>query len=112
MTFSKWVSSSVFSSQSVSTIGQLKILLMKRYGVHYSLIDMISIEDGSIHKDSTPLGEIPTPIQVMVGNPDRKVPMNCATNKPDMITGDTTEPTVSMPCGHTISKSYTYKDDY
>nr|XP_034334310.1 probable E3 ubiquitin-protein ligase RNF144A-A [Crassostrea gigas] len=76
---------------------------MKRYGVHYSLIDMISIEDGSIYKDSTPLGEIPTPIQVMVGNPDRKVPMNCGTNKPDMITGDTTEPTVSMPCGHTIT---------
>lgn len=84
---------------------------MKRFEVHSSLIDIVNIEDGSIYKESTPLGEIPTPIQVMVGNPDRNVPVNCATNKPDMITGDTTEPTVMMSCGHTISKSYTLKDD-
>lgn len=93
-----------FFSQSAKTIQQMKKHLEKDIGLHYSLIDIIDIEDGVIYKDSTPIEQIPKPMQVMVGNQHRQVPVNCVANKPDMITEDEMEPTAEMSCGHAISK--------
>lgn len=78
----------------------------KKFGVNYSFIECVCLEEGIIYPDKRPIADIPKPIQVMVGNPDRKVLTNVAATEPDMITEDVSEPRIKMSCGHAISKNH------
>lgn len=62
------------------------------------------ISDGIIYENTRPFDGIPSPLEVMVGNPNRKISPDLVTSKPDVIVPSETDPRIEMSCGHAISK--------
>lgn len=84
--------------QTGSTVIDMKKHLAVKFGTDVDDIDIVCLEEGTIHKDSTPMVEIPRPLQVMIGNPDRKAfTTTFIKNSPD-------KNLIKMSCGHSISK--------
>lgn len=77
---------------------------IKEIKSHPSNLHIVSLSKGIIFKDEIGIQEIPRPLEVMVGNLDRKIPPNCETSLPDMVCEDETDPRVQMTSGHAISK--------
>lgn len=73
---------------------------------HYSNIHIVCLAKGLIYPDDKKIDTIPRPLEVMVGNLDRKILPNFETSLPDMLSKDDSEsdPRVKMSCGHAISK--------
>lgn len=84
--------------QTGSTVEDMKKHLAVKFGRDVGDIDIVCLDGGRIHKDPTPLDEIPRPLQVMIGNPDRKAfTATFINNSPD-------KDLITMSCGHSISK--------
>lgn len=84
--------------QTGSTVEDMKKHLAVKFGRDVGFIDIVCLEEGRIHKNPTPLNEIPRPLQVMIGNPDRKAfTTTTIKNSPD-------KHLITMSCGHSISK--------
>lgn len=74
--------------QTGLTVKDMKKHLAVKFGKYVDVddIDIVCLEEGTIHKDSTHVVDIPRPLQVMVGNPGRKAYL------------------ITMSCGHSTSK--------
>lgn len=84
--------------QTGSTVKDMKKHLAVMFGKDVGDIDIVCLEGGRIHTDPTPLNEIPRPLQVMIGNPDRKAfTTTTIKNSADKLL-------ITMSCGHSISK--------
>lgn len=90
--------------QTGSNIKEIKAHLAKIIGTHPSNLHIVSLSKGIIFKDERGIQDIPSPLEVMVGNLERKIPSNCETSLPDMVCEHETEARVQMTCGHAISK--------
>lgn len=77
--------------------------LAKRFGVNFADIECVCLEKGIIYPNERPVADILKPIQLTVGNPDRKILTNLAATEPDMFTEDVSEPRLKMSCGHAIT---------
>lgn len=66
--------------QTWSNIKEIKTLLAKMFGTHPSNLHTVSLSKGIIFKHEIGIQEIPRPLEVMVGNLDRKIPPNCETS--------------------------------
>lgn len=83
----------------------MKKHLAEKIGKNVLEINIVCLSIGIIYNDDKRIDEIPQPLQVMVGNLDRKIPQHLITFLPDMILPDETEPRTRMSCGHAISKN-------
>lgn len=83
----------------------MKKHLAEKFGKNILEVNIVCLSDGIIYNDDKRIGEISRPLQVMVGNQDRKIPRHLITSLPDMILPDETEPRTKMSCGHAISKN-------
>lgn len=90
--------------QTGSNIKQMTINLAEIMNTHYSNIHIVCLAKGLIYPDDQKIDRIPRPLEVMVGNLDRKIPPNFETSLPDMVSKDESDPRVKMSCGHAISK--------
>lgn len=82
----------------------MKKHLAEEIGIDFLSIDIVCISDGIIYENTRSIDGIPTPLEVMVGNPNRKISPDLVTPKPDVIVPSETEPRIEMSCGHAISK--------
>lgn len=89
-----------------STVEDIKKNLAETIGIDCYYIDIVCLEDGIIYENDRNIDGISRPLQVMVGNPVRKIPTYLVTSEPDMIYQDVNdeEPRLKMSCGHAISK--------
>lgn len=86
-----------FCYKTGSTVEDMKKHLAVKFGRDVGDIDIVCLDGGRIHKDPTPLDEIPRPLQVMIGNPDRKAfTTTFINNSPD-------KDLITMSCGHSIT---------
>lgn len=90
----------------LNIIDDVKKQLAERFGANFADIECVCLEKGIIYPHERPVADILNPIQVTVGNPDRKILTNLAATEPDMFTEDVSEPRLKMSCGHAISKSH------
>lgn len=84
--------------QTGSTVEDMKKHLAVKFDTEVGYIDIVCLEEGTIHTDSTPLVELPRPLQVMIGNPDRKAFTTT------LIKNSRHKHLITMSCGHSISK--------
>lgn len=91
-----------------STVKDMKNNLAETIGIDCYYIDIVCLEDGIIYENDRNIEGISRPLQVMVGNPVRKIPTYLVTSEPDMILNQDVndkEPRLKMSCGHAISKT-------
>lgn len=79
----------------------MKKYLAEKFGINVDYIDIVCLEEGTIHKDSKHMVDIPRPLQVMVGNPKREA-FTAVDTKINNISPDKHK--ITMSCGHSISK--------
>lgn len=86
---------------------EMKKHLAQTIGIGFHYVDIVCLEDGIIYENDRHINGISRPLQVMVGNPQRKIPRYLVTPEPDMIYQDVSdeELRLKMSCGHAISKS-------
>ncbi|XP_048769171.2 ranBP-type and C3HC4-type zinc finger-containing protein 1-like [Ostrea edulis] len=84
------------------TVEELKNNIAALLGIQYSDIDVVHLEDGIIFENDREIQGLSTPLQIMVGNPERTIPPHMVTTEPDMIMEDD-EPRLKMSCGHAIT---------
>lgn len=79
----------------------MKKYLAEKFDIDIDYIDIVCLEEGRIHKDSTHMVDIPRPLKVMVGNPDREA-FTTVDTKINKKSSDKHK--ITMSCGHSISK--------
>lgn len=91
--------------QNPFTVGECKKKFAAKLGTQHYYIEVVNLEDGIIYENEREIQGLSTPLQIMVGNPDRKIPSYLVTTEPDMIMQDEDdeEPRLKMSCGHAIS---------
>lgn len=91
--------------QNPLTVGECKKKIAALIGTQHYDIEVVHLEDGIIYENEREIQGLPTPLQIMVGNPDRKIAPYLVTAEPDMILQDEDdeEPRLKMSCGHAIS---------
>lgn len=84
---------------------EMKKHLAQTIGISFHYVDIVCLEDGVIYENDRHINGISRPLQVMVGNPQRKIPRYLVTPEPDMIYQDVNdeELRLKMSCGHAIT---------
>lgn len=72
---------------------------------NFHFVDIVCVDTGTIYADEVNLSALRTsgPVQVMIGNEDRKFPSYLETDEKDPICPDDDEPRFRMPCRHATS---------
>ncbi|XP_062573653.1 uncharacterized protein LOC134235525 [Saccostrea cucullata] len=94
-----------FLRENPLTIRDAKEKIASTLGIYQYYVEVVNLEDGIIYESNRATQSLPKPLQIMVGNPDRKIPSYLITTEPDMIEQDANdeEPRLKMSCGHAIT---------